>query len=184
MTTPLYDAFSTDYDRFVDWPARLAYEMPFIEAQLAAVSARRVLDTACGTGQHALALAARGYDVVGADVSEGMVARAREHAAASPYRARFEVAGFGALAARVGRGFDALLCLGNSLPHALTDAALHEALADFAAALRPGGLLLIQNRNFDAVMAARARWMPPQAHREARASGCSSASTTSTPTGR
>ncbi len=90
---------------------------------------------------------------------------------------RFVVAGFGELATKlalsrvegVGNGFDALLCLGNSLPHVLTADALHEALADFAAVLRPGGLLFIQNRNFDAVMrgeAARARWMPPQAHRE------------------
>ncbi len=29
-----------------------------------------------------------------------------------------------------------------------------------------GGLVLIQNRNFDAVLARRARWMEPQAHRE------------------
>ncbi len=165
MTTPLYDAFSADYDRFVDWPARLAYELPFIEAQLAAAGARRVLDAACGTGRHALALAARGYEVVGADVSVGMIARAEANASSGQV-ARFVVAGFGELAARAGRGYDALLCLGNSLPHALTDEALDETLADFAAALRPGGLLLIQNRNFDAVMAGRARWMPPQAHRE------------------
>jgi hypothetical protein len=76
------------------------------------------------------------------------------------------VAGFGELAAGVGNGFDALLCLGNSLPHVLTSDALHETLTDFAAVLRPGGLLFIQNRNFDAVMAARTRWMPSQAHRE------------------
>jgi glycine/sarcosine N-methyltransferase len=43
---------------------------------------------------------------------------------------------------------------------------LHATLTDFAAVLRPGGLLLVQNRNFDAVMAGRARWMAPQAHRE------------------
>jgi len=48
----------------------------------------------------------------------------------------------------------------------ITAEALHATLADFAAVLRPGGLLLIQNRNFDAVLAQRERWMPPQAHRE------------------
>jgi hypothetical protein len=26
----MYDSFSADYDRFVDWPGRLAAELPFI----------------------------------------------------------------------------------------------------------------------------------------------------------
>ncbi len=163
---PLYDAFSRDYDRFVGWEGRLAYEMPFIETQLRAVGAGRVLDTACGTGQHALALARRGYRVVGADLSPGMIQKARENAAAVDDEVRFVAAGFGQLAERVIGQFDALLCLGNSLPHALTPQALDEALRDFAAVLRPGGLVLIQNRNFDLVVAQKQRWMPPQSHRE------------------
>ena len=166
MTTPLYDALSADYDRFVDWPARLAHELPFVERQLSSVGARRVLDAACGTGGHALALAARGYAVVGADVSAGMIAQAQANAARASGDVRFVVAGFGELTARAGRDFDALLCLGNSLPHAVTDEALRAALADFAATLRAGGLLVIQNRNFDAVMAGRTRWMPPESRRE------------------
>jgi hypothetical protein len=44
---------------------------------------------------------------------------------------------------------------------------LDAALTDFSACLKPGGLLLIQNRNFDAVTAQRQRWMDPQAYREA-----------------
>ncbi len=163
---PLYDPFSADYDRFVNWEGRLAYELPFIEQQLTASGAWRILDTACGTGMHTVALAQRGYDVTGADLSVGMIERARENVASAGVKARFVVAGFGELAAKAGDGFDALLCLGNSLPHVLTAEALHETLTDFATVLRPGGLLLIQNRNFDAVIAARARWMPPQAHRE------------------
>ena len=182
----MYDAFSVNYDYFVDWPGRLAVEMPFIEQQLKAVAARGVLDVACGTGKHALALAERGYAVVGVDLSSGMIERARANAAAAGVDVRFEVAGFGELAVTLrGRvpqlgkpgpeapgspvsrpGFDAVLCLGNSLPHLQTRDELAAALADFAACLRTGGLLLIQNRNFDAVMARRDRWMPLQAHQE------------------
>jgi hypothetical protein len=43
---------------------------------------------------------------------------------------------------------------------------LQQALVDFAVCLRPGGQLILQNRNFDAVMVRRERWMEPQAHRE------------------
>jgi len=166
-TVPLYDPFSADYDRFVHWEGRLAYELPFIEQQLSASGTRCVLDVACGTGMHAIALAQRGYEVTGADLSAGMIEQARKNAAAAGCKVRFVVAGFGELAAKkIGNDFDALLCLGSSLPHVLTPVALHATLADFAAVLRPAGLLLIQNRNFDAVMAKRARWMAPQAHRE------------------
>jgi len=162
----MYDGFSADYDRFVNWSARLAAELPFIERELQGLSARRVLDTACGTGMHAIALAGRGYQVVGADLSGEMIERARANAADAGVDARFEAAGFGELSAQLGAEFDAVLCLGNSLPHLLTPAELAAALADFAACLRLEGLLLIQNRNFDAVLARRERWMDPQAHRE------------------
>ena len=162
----MYDDFSSDYDRFVNWPDRLAVELPFIERQLQAVGAHRVLDAACGTGRHAIALAQRGYQASGADLSAPMIERARENAAQARANTRFETAGFGELAARVGNNFDALLCLGNSLPHVLNAEDMSQSLADFVAVLRPGGLLLIQNRNFDAVLDRRERWMGPQGHRE------------------
>ena len=162
----MYDDFSSDYDRFVDWPGRLAAEIPFIEEQLQVVGARRVLDAACGTGMHALELARRGYEVLGADLSGAMIDRARGNAANAGVDAQFEVAGFGELSSLDGAAFDAVLCLGNSLPHLVTPADLATGLADFAACLRPGGLLLIQNRNFDAVLSKGERWMEPQAHRE------------------
>jgi 2-polyprenyl-3-methyl-5-hydroxy-6-metoxy-1,4-benzoquinol methylase len=162
----MYDDFSNDYDRFVSWPGRLAVELPFIEQQLQAAGAQRILDAACGTGMHTIALAQRGYQAAGADLSAGMIERARTNAATGGVDVRFETAGFGELRRIFGNGsFDALLCLGNSLPHVLTPQALSEALVDFAACLRPDGLLLVQNRNFDLVMATRSRWMEPQAHR-------------------
>ncbi len=183
----MYDAFSADYDRFVNWDERLAAEMPFIERALKTSRAHRVLDTACGTGMHAIALARNGYLVVGTDASEEMIDQARTNATAASRASagsqagtvQFATVGFGRLAAALGIGnqgtqnevagtprFDALLCLGNSLPHVLTPAHLDATLEDFANCLRPGGLLVVQNRNFDAVLAASDRWMGPQGHRE------------------
>jgi hypothetical protein len=95
-----------------------------------------------------------------------MIERARANAAAAGVAPSFVVAGFGGAARVVGGGFDALLCLGNSLPHVLTAEDLAATLDDFAACLRPGGLFLVQNRNFDAVLQRQDRWMEPQAHRE------------------
>jgi len=164
----LYDVLAADYDRFVNWEERLAYELPFLERSLEGhlppeERKPRLLDVACGTGHHAIALARRGYEVLGADLSTAMVERARANAAAAGVPARFVVAGFGHLA-ELGETFDGVLCLGNSLPHLLTAEALAQALADFAAVLRPGGLLLLQNRNFDRVWRQRERFMGPQSY--------------------
>ena len=168
----MYDAFSADYDRFVNWEGRLRFELPWIESQLQAVggAGSRLLDAACGTGWHAITLAQRGYLSAGADLSAAMIERARGNAAKEGATVNFEAAGFGALAWRFGAGgFDAVLCLGNSLPHVLSAAELEHALSDFAACLRPGGLLLLQNRNFDALALSRARWMEPQSYRQGEA---------------
>ncbi len=168
----MYDAFAPDYDRFVNWTNRLAAEMPFLEAQLTSLQppagqSLQVLDAACGTAMHAVALARLGYEVSGADLNEAMIHQARLNSSAAGVGIKLKTAGFGALAATFGTSsFDAILCLGNSLPHLLKAEDLRAALQDFAACLRPGGLLLIQNRNFDAVVSGRQRWMEPQAHSE------------------
>jgi glycine/sarcosine N-methyltransferase len=162
---PLYDALAADYDRFVNWEGRLAHELPFFDRLFARHQVRRVLDSACGTGRHAIALAQRGYQVTATDLSAAMIEQARQNAAAAGAQVTLAVAGLGELAA-LGETFDAALCLGNSLPHLPTASAMAAALADFAAVLRPGGLLVIQNRNLDRVWAEQERFMAPQSHRQ------------------
>jgi SAM-dependent methyltransferase len=162
---PLYDFLAADYDRFVNWEARLSHELPFLDALFKEHSVHSVLDAACGSGQHAIGLAKRGYKAAGTDLSGAMIEKARQNAKAEGADVTFTVAGLGELAT-LGRMFDGGLCLGNSLPHLLSAEAVGKALADFAAVLRPGGLLVIQNRNFDQVWTRRERFMAPQAHRE------------------
>ncbi len=148
-------------------PAGWRLELPFLEKQLKAANARRILDAACGTGMHAIALAKLGFEVAGADLSEKMIERAEVNAKSAGVSVQFKAVGFGELNAAFGsQSFDALLCLGNSLPHLLSENDLQKALADFVSCLKPGGLLIIQNRNFDAVMKNRQRWMEPQSTRE------------------
>jgi SAM-dependent methyltransferase len=168
----MYNKFSQDYDRFVNWHNRLAFELPFLLKQLESVPPQpgaplRVLDAACGTGQHVIALAKKGLDVTGADLSSEMIAVARANASAVGLDLRLEPVGFGNLTGTFGAGsFNAILCLGNSLPHLLTPVDLALALQDFANCLTPGGILIIQNRNFDAILASRSRWMEPETHVE------------------
>jgi glycine/sarcosine N-methyltransferase len=156
-----YDALGSDYDLMVSWGQRLAREQEFFRRVFSEAGVKRVLDSACGTGMHAVSFAREGWDCTAADLSRVMVEKARENARRAGVQVRVEAAGFGGLSARVGAGFDAVTCLGNSLPHLLDDASLHACLVDFSALLVPGGTLVIQNRNYDRLLRERQRFMPP-----------------------
>ena len=166
----MYNTFSEDYDRFVNWNDRLAYEMPFIEKQIRFLqdSLHRpldILDTACGTGMHAIALAKAGHRVSAADLFPEMIAKSQQNANRAGVQVHFKTAGLGEMAQSFGQAqFDLLLCLGNSLPHLTSEQELIASLQDFAATLRSGGMLFIQNRNFDMVMQRQERWMEPQTY--------------------
>lgn len=152
-----YDRLAVFFDVMTDWPGRLAYEMPFIR-QLIGEPVRRVLDAACGTGWHSIALAETGYEVTGADISAVMIERARANALARGADASFVQATFSDLPTIAGPGFDVVLCLGNSLVHVLDEGALGQSLAGMAGCLRPGGLLLLHNLNYDKRLAEKPRW--------------------------
>ncbi|HPY32933.1 MAG TPA: methyltransferase domain-containing protein [Anaerolineaceae bacterium] len=168
----MYDKLAMHYDHFVDWKSRLAFEMPFIQEQLALLPGEpenlKLMDTASGTGQHAIALARLGYQVSASDLYPQMLNIANTNALAADVNIRLKTAGFGNIAeAFPGESFDAVLCLGNSLPHVKSLADLQHTLQDFAALMAPNALLLLQQRNFDAVMRARNRFMEPQSQQTA-----------------
>ena len=107
MSTPAPSRFQDAY---------LTGEPPWIigEPQPAVVAAEaegllhgRVLDLGCGTGENTLLLAARGYDVVGADSAPAALDRARTIAAARGVAATFVEAD--ALHPSDLRGFDTVL---------------------------------------------------------------------------
>jgi SAM-dependent methyltransferase len=162
-----YDELGGDYDRMVSWEARLAREGAFFERLFAGGGVRRVLDAACGTGMHLVAFARRGLACCGADLSPAMIEQARRNADSAGVKVELATAPFGALSTAFRGSFDAVTCLGNSLPHLLDDASLASCFSDFAALLRPGGLLVIQNRNYDRLLRERQRFMPLAARAEA-----------------
>ena len=61
---------------------RTAAEVDGIASLLGLGEGARVLDLACGHGRHSIALAERGFDVTGYDLSEVFLERAREDAEA------------------------------------------------------------------------------------------------------
>ena len=154
-TTPVlnsrdfYDRQAALYEVMNDWPSRLSFELPLIQRALEQSRARAVLDVACGGGHHAIALAHQGYAVSGADISAEMLGLARRNAVEAGVSVHFEQSSFADLGARFDQAFDALLCLGNSLPHVLTEAEQLTALTAMHDRLQTGGVLVLQNLNYN-----------------------------------
>ena len=118
-------------------------ECDFVEAGLQRwmPGARRVLDIGCGTGRHALELAARGYDVTGIDPEPAMIAYAREQADYRGLTARFEIGALDRLSAD--GPFDVAMCLMDTFRFVLADAAIMEHLQMVASRLAADGLYIL-----------------------------------------
>ncbi len=105
----------------------------------------RVLDLACGSGEHAVRLAKRGLAVVGVDIAPSLVAHCRELAAKEGAEEGAKTASFRQGDMReldYDGAFDALLLLSGSFGF-YDDETNEDVLARMARALRPGGQMLI-----------------------------------------
>jgi malonyl-CoA O-methyltransferase len=76
-----YDRWAEIYD--TEQNPLISLEEPLVDRLLGDVAGLEIVDVGCGTGRHAVRLAARGAKVTGVDFSEGMLARARDKDGAS-----------------------------------------------------------------------------------------------------
>ncbi len=127
------------YDRIYHWKdyESESNQLAEILQERGVPDGARVLEAACGTGSFLVPLSRR-YSVAGLDRSPQMVDFARRKLPDADLRVA-DMADF-----RVDRSFDALLCLFSSIGYLLTEEALRGAAGCFAAALRPGGCLLVE----------------------------------------
>ena len=102
-----------------------------------------VLDAACGIGRHSLEFARLGYKVTGVDVTAAYVTEARRLSKQKKMSCvSFELGELRDLY-RFQGGFDLVVNLYNSFGYYRTDSDNFEALRQMAAALRPGGCLVM-----------------------------------------
>ncbi len=104
---------------------------------------KRILELACGTGSHAIALEKSGYEIVATDYSRDMLATAKEKAAQISSRIDFRWQDMRNLELQ-DPPFDAIFCLFDSIGYVETNEALKQVFDGIYRHLRPEGLLLFE----------------------------------------
>jgi len=155
-----YDLLSSDYDLMISWRKRLKLEAPFFKKIFEENRIKKILDLACGTGHHSIFFAKSGYKVVGVDKSEEMIRIAKENSKGVS-KVKFLKTGFLEIYPKLKDRFDAVVCLGNSLPHLQSKKDLKKTIQQIYDLLNPKGILILQNKNYDRILQKNLRFMPP-----------------------
>lgn len=127
------------------------------EAILAGKSIQTLLDVSIGSGNLTLPLLDLGITLSGSDLSENMLQKCREKAAAKNGAVELRVSDFRELTKTFSQQFDCVASTGNSLPY-VTNAELLDVLAQMDALVRPGGYLYFDVRNWDRILRTRQRF--------------------------
>jgi len=144
--------FVEKWDQLIDWKARAESEGDFFVELLRERGARKILDVATGTGFHSVQLLKAGFDVTSVDGNGQMLARAFDNAKKEDLILRTVQADWRWLNRQVHGKYDAVICLGNSFTHLFKERDRRRSLAEFYAALRHDGFLVLDQRNYDAIL--------------------------------
>jgi SAM-dependent methyltransferase len=141
----LFENYGVKYDNEVYTQGTIG-ECDFIEKEIGHNKSTKILDIGCGTGRHAIELTKRGYKVVGVDLSESQLKRAREKAAQQKLKIDFQKHDARALPFEGEFDLAIMLCEGGfSLME--TDEMNFEILKSAARALKSPGKLIFTTLN-------------------------------------
>ncbi len=147
-----FQSFVEKWDELIDWDGRAESEGEFFIKLLRDRGKKTVLDAAAGTGFHSVSLLEAGFDVTTGDGSAEMLVKAFENAKQRGHVLKTVQADWRWLNRDIKGKFDAVLCLGNSFTHLFNEKDRRRALAEFYAALNYDGVLILDHRNYDAIL--------------------------------
>ena len=141
----LFENYGLKYDSEIFTQGTLG-ECDFIEKEIASNKEIKILDIGCGTGRHSIELTRRGYHVLGIDLSESQLKRAREKAAELKLEIEFQKHDARHLSHKEEFDLAIMLCEG-AFPLMETDEMNFQILQSAAKALKSGGKLIFTTLN-------------------------------------
>ena len=146
------DDFVDKWDELIDWDGRTKGEGEFFMEELKKRNSKKILDAATGTGYHSVRLLKAGFEVHSADGKKNMLAKAFDNARIRGLMLRTIHADWRALTQHIHESYDAVICLGNSFTHLFNEKDRRKTLAEFYAILKPKGILILDQRNYDQML--------------------------------
>ncbi len=146
------DLFDEDYLRTLPFltPQATQAEAEFVINAMNLAPGAQVLDLGCGYGRHAMELAARGFHVVGLDLSTPLLVRGGEEAHRRGLTINFVRGDMRELDFE--NQFDGVFCLFSTFGY-FDDETNKKTLQNVARALKPSGKILVEILNRDYVIA-------------------------------
>lgn len=145
-------SFVEKWDELIDWDRRAKSEGQFFIDLLQRLGKHKILDVATGTGFHSVQLLKAGFDVTSVDGNATMLVKAFDNAKREGFVLRTVHADWRWLNRDIVGRYDAIICLGNSFTHLFSERDRRRALAEFYAALRHNGVLILDQRNYDGIL--------------------------------
>ena len=128
-------------------------ECDFLEnifSKYASIPIKNVFDGGCGTGGHALPLAARGFKIDGLDVSEVMIDQARRKCASAGLRLGLNIGDLRSVSSK--KKYDAAICMFAVMGYFVTNNEIGEVIRNMRGMLKKDALFIFDVWNGLAVM--------------------------------
>lgn len=154
------DWLSKTYYASVSVEDRLAHEIPDLLKIFSENKVKRILDVGCGTGDHVIDLAKRGFDVVGIDRSSAMIneanKRKKDMSETARNRGKFIEIDIEDIHSKFKKdSFEAVLFMGNTISH--NPHKYKDSISDAANFLTDNGVMIFQITNFKKVLKTQKR---------------------------
>ncbi len=155
------DWLSKTYYASVDIENRLKHEIPDLLKVFSENKVKKILDVGCGTGDHVIDLAKRGFEVIGIDRSKAMIDEANKKIKSLPetvrnngkfIKAEMETA---CCSKFKKNSFDAVIYMGNTISH--NPHKYRDAIRDTVRVLTDKGIAIFQVTNFQKVLKTQKR---------------------------
>ena len=141
----LFENYAQKYDKEC-YVQGTSGECDFIEKEIAYDRSLKIIDIGCGTGRHSIELAKRGYQIMGIDLSESQLKRAKEKAREQGLQIVFERHDARNLPFKGEFDLAIMLCEG-AFALMETDEMNFEILKNVAKALKDNGKLIFTTLN-------------------------------------